>query len=67
MMKNEKDNLEQLFNQFKDNWDTEEPTQGHELRFMQRLENKLQKNSTYIKSFLRQTVTFYRLFCHSNK
>ena len=45
-MKNEKDNLEQLFSQLKDNWDTEEPVQGHEQRFMQRLENKPKKKKT---------------------
>ncbi|AXG74826.1 anti-sigma factor [Flavobacterium arcticum] len=45
-MKNEKDNLEQLFSQLKNDWDTEKPADGHELRFMQRLENKPKKKKT---------------------
>ncbi len=48
-MKNEKENLEQLFSQFKDGWDTEEPTFGHKQRFMQRLEHKSERKSIWLK------------------
>jgi hypothetical protein len=42
-MKNEKQDLDNLFAQFNGQWDTEEPANGHEDRFLDRLENKNKK------------------------
>jgi len=41
-MKNEKDSLDNLFNSFDGQWDTEGPSLGHQERFLNRLEGKKQ-------------------------
>ena len=39
-MKNEKDNLDGLFDHFEGQWDTDHPDLGHQERFLNRLEGK---------------------------
>ncbi|OIQ22089.1 MAG: hypothetical protein BM557_01545 [Flavobacterium sp. MedPE-SWcel] len=39
-----KDNLDNLFNQLENSWDTEEPAYGHDKRFVKRLESKKTNN-----------------------
>lgn len=43
MHNNEKDAAEKLFNYFKEQWDTEEPTDGHRMRFMEKLDKGKKK------------------------
>ena len=40
-----KDNLDNLFNQLENNWDTEEPAFGHDKRFMKRLEESKKRGN----------------------
>ncbi|NDI98878.1 anti-sigma factor [Flavobacterium sp. LaA7.5] len=56
-MENEKNNLEQLFNQLKNGWDNEEPPRGHEQRFMQRLGHKPKKKTIGLKIALPVAAT----------
>lgn len=44
-MKDNKNSLEELFAGQQGKWDSEEPTDGHELRFMDRLENNSSKQN----------------------
>lgn len=43
-MHNKKDTIEELFKHLDGKWDTEEPSDGHAMRFMERLENKKKKS-----------------------
>jgi len=49
MKEEEKDRIDGLFEGFKGQWDTEEPTLGHHRRFMQRLEGKKKKKFGFIR------------------
>lgn len=40
MMKNEKDNIDELFGHFEGQWDTDHPGLGHQERFLNRLDGK---------------------------
>lgn len=43
-MHNKKDNIKELFKHLDGKWDTEEPSDGHAMRFMEHLEEKEKKN-----------------------
>lgn len=44
-MDTEKNNFEELFNNFQGQWDSDEPALGHQQRFLKRLKNKKKKKS----------------------
>ncbi|QYJ67610.1 hypothetical protein [Flavobacterium litorale] len=44
-MEKEKDELDTFFNQLQNDWNTEEPAQNHERRFMDKLKNQEHKNT----------------------
>ncbi len=46
-MKDEKDPLDALFTSLQGKWDIEEPNEGHELRFLQKLDGKKKKKVSY--------------------
>lgn len=46
-MNDEKDNLEELFGQFENQWDTEHPALGHQERFLNRLDGKKKKRFSF--------------------
>lgn len=48
-MNNEKQDLENLFARFNGEWDTEEPANGHEDRFLNRLEGKKKKKGLLLR------------------
>lgn len=45
---NDDKNLNELFNRFKDEWDTQEPELGHQKRFLDKLEGKKKKGNPYL-------------------
>jgi len=47
MMKNEKDNLDELFGHFEGQWDTDHPDLGHQERFLNRLDVKKKQRFPY--------------------
>ncbi|WP_282143336.1 hypothetical protein [Cellulophaga baltica] len=51
----EKDRIDELFDQHKGRWDTEEPSKGHELRFLEKL-----NTANGVKSFPKKKKTPYK-------
>ena len=49
MMKNEKDNLDELFGHFEGQWDIDHPDLGHQERFLNRLDGKKKKRFPFFK------------------
>jgi hypothetical protein len=46
-MKQERDNMKEMFDSFNGQWDTEEPILGHQQRFLDRLDGKKKKNKWF--------------------
>lgn len=48
MNMNDDKNLNELFDRFKDQWDTQEPALGHQKKFLEKLEGKKKKRPPYL-------------------
>ena len=59
---NDDRNLNDLFDQFKDQWDTQEPELGHQQRFLNRLEGKKKNSNIPYRLFLPIAAAILILF-----